>query len=58
MIRPGPLLGPVKTKMAQRHWLLETWASLKSSGVIDHIWPQKELTVVERAMKKQYSVNK
>jgi hypothetical protein len=52
-IHPGPLLGPVKVKMAPRHWLLETWASLKSSGEMDHVFPPKEiatLTVVEQAV--------
>jgi hypothetical protein len=52
-IHPGPLLGPVKTKMAPRHWLLETWATLKSSGEMDHVCSPKEiatLTVVEQAV--------
>jgi len=47
---------PENTKMAPTQWLLETWANLKSSGEMDHVWPPKQmlqiatLTVVEQAM--------
>jgi len=53
MIHPGPVLGPVKTKMDPTHWPLEICAILKSAGEMDHDWPPKENATsidVEHAM--------
>src|SRR6266403_718410 len=53
MIHPGPVLGPVKTKIDLTHWPLEICAILKSAGEMDHGWPPKEnatSTDVEHAM--------
>jgi hypothetical protein len=58
MIHSGPLLGPVDTKMAPNTLVARdfSWANLKSSGEMDHVWLPKEITtwtVVKQAMGKK-----
>ena len=46
------------SKKAPRHWLFDSWVSLKSSGEMDQLWPPKAratLTVVEQAKERTSS---